>query len=117
MVKDFLDQELRPGDDVVFIQHYKTSSCFLTAKVERLTDRTVVFTSGRRKDPDKIIKIHQKMYLLKVKHRYDETYEPIGLFTSVEAMEGATAEYLQQRSDLKENYEFTWEEYEVDKLI
>lgn len=61
-MKDFLGQELRVGDEVVFLQHYKTSSSLYKGKIERMTNCFVHITDSHvgntRKEPSKCIKIN-----------------------------------------------------------
>lgn len=58
-MKDFVGNELNVGNDVVYLFHSKTSSCFVKSKIERFTDKCVFMADGKRKEPDKIIKIMQ----------------------------------------------------------
>lgn len=54
---DFLGNELKPGDDVVYVFHCSTSSTLIKSKVDRLTPKTVVMKDGSIKEPSKVVKI------------------------------------------------------------
>ena len=56
-VKDFVGNKLSIRDDVVYLMHNKTSSHFVKSKIERFTDKCIFMTDGRRKEPNKVIKI------------------------------------------------------------
>lgn len=56
-MKDFVGNKLSVGDDIVYLVHEKTSSYFVKSKIERFTDKCIFMTDGRRKEPDKVIKI------------------------------------------------------------
>lgn len=56
-MKDFVGNELSVGDDVVYLFHSKTSSHFVKSKIERFTDKCVFMVDGRRKEPNKVIKV------------------------------------------------------------
>lgn len=124
MAKDFLERQLKEGDTVVFVQHYGTSSVMLKGEIVKLSDKTAVISTGygnnRRKSYDKIVKISDTMCLLKVKHRYDDEYETVGLFSSEEAAEDGKAEYLKLKRAVGldvTGYRFICEAFPVDKLI
>ena len=55
-VKDFVGNKLSIRD-VVYLMHNKTSSHFVKSKIERFTDKCIFMTDGRRKEPNKVIKI------------------------------------------------------------
>lgn len=118
MGRDFIGQELKEGDKVIFLHHYKTSSCLYEDIVKRISDKTVLLECGRRKTFDKLIKINTEMFLLKAAH-YDTEYEPIGLFSSMKKMEEGKAEYLKKKAadglDV-DAYKFTFERYTVNEL-
>lgn len=56
-MKDFVGNKLSVGNDIVYLVHTKTSSCFVKSKIERFTDKCIFMTDGRRKESDKVIKI------------------------------------------------------------
>lgn len=130
MARDFIGQELKEGDKVVCIQHYKTSSNFKNAYVKKLSDKTALLNpyapDGNedfdfRKSFDKIIKISENklLSLLEVRYKYQEDFEPLGLFSSEEAMEDAKARYLKQQRNMgldPSGYEFTHSTYAIDVL-
>lgn len=124
MAKDFLGKQVKEGDTVIFLQSYGTSSVLLKGEITKLSDKTAVISTGygnsRRKSYDKIVKISDTMLLLKVKHRYDEEYETVGLFSSEDAVEEAKAEYLKPKRAVGldvSGYQFTCEAFPVDKPI
>lgn len=59
-----------------------------------------------------------EVYLLKSRHKYDEHFEDIGIFTSVEKMEKAKQEFFSKSPFLRpeEEYEFTFAKMVVDEL-
>ena len=129
MAKDFLDNELNEGDKVVCIQHYVSSSMFNTAYIRKLSPKTAVLntygtdekyrSSDFRKSYDKIVKVNNEMFLLKVKHRWGDEAEPVGLFSSERSMEQGKADYLRKHSESgldPDDYEFTYTMFIVDKL-
>lgn len=117
MAKDFIGQELHVGDEIVYLQHYKTSSYLNQGVIKSLSEKTATMENLRRKAHDKIIKINRKMFLLKVKHMWDDEYVPAGLFTSEQTMEEGKKKYLEDRHAAADEYTFTWETYETDKLV
>lgn len=56
-MKDFVGNKLNVGDDVVYLSHSRTSSHFVKSKVERFTNKCVFMIDGKRKEPDKVIKV------------------------------------------------------------
>lgn len=57
-MKDFLENEINIGDEVAYIQHYKSSSCFYKSTVLGFTNKMVILGnkySSFKKSPDKII--------------------------------------------------------------
>jgi len=56
-VNDFVGNELSIGDDVAYILHSRTSSHFIKSKIERFTNKCVFMIDGKRKEPNKVIKI------------------------------------------------------------
>ena len=58
-MKDYLENEINIGDEVAYIQHYKTSSCFYKATVFGFTNKMVILANEYghqfKKSPDKII--------------------------------------------------------------
>lgn len=56
-MKDFVGNELNIGDDVVYLFHSKTSSCFVKSKIERFTNKCIFMIDGTRKEPNKVVKI------------------------------------------------------------
>lgn len=130
MARDFIGQELKEGDKVVCIQHYKTSSNFKNAYVKKLSDKTALLNpyapDGNedfdfRKSFDKIIKVQEinAVLMLETKYRWDEESELLGVFSSEEAMEDAKAKYLKQQRNMgldPSGYEFTHSTYAIDVL-
>lgn len=60
-----------------------------------------------------------QVWLLKVKHTYDEEFEDCGVFTSESKMEQGKKDYLKQRKQegFRENeFRFTYSIFELDKL-
>ena len=57
---DFLGNELKPGDEIAYIEFSKTSSNFQKGFVERLTEHYVVLNTGARKLYQKVIKINKE---------------------------------------------------------
>ena len=57
-MKDYLENEINVGDEVAYIQHYKTSSCFYKSTVLGFTKKMVILGDkygSFKKSPDKII--------------------------------------------------------------
>lgn len=57
MVQDFLGNDILPGEVVVYLTHYKTSSELKVGIVEKVTDKTVTI-NGSRRDGSKIISLN-----------------------------------------------------------
>lgn len=57
MAQDFLGNDILPGEVVVYLTHYKTSSELKVGIVERVTDKTVTI-NGSRRDGSKIISLN-----------------------------------------------------------
>jgi hypothetical protein len=56
-VKDFLEQEIRIGDNVVYLQHYKTSSSLNKSVVVGIADKMVKLENGKLKCPHLMVVI------------------------------------------------------------
>lgn len=73
MAKDFLRNDILPGEVVVYLNHYKTSSELKVGIVEKVTDKTVTI-NGNRRDGSKVISLNavQEMgdYLIQKLRRY-----------------------------------------------
>lgn len=120
MAKDFLGQELKPGDEVLCVQRYGTSVFLSTDVVEKITEKSALLKNSRRRSLERMVKLNREMFLLKAAHRDDTEYEPVGLFSSMEAMEQGKAEYLKRREERgldTDGYQFTYERYAIDKLL
>lgn len=57
MAQDFLGNDILPGEVVVYLTHYKTSSELKVGIVEKVTDKTVTI-NGSRRDGSKIISLN-----------------------------------------------------------
>ena len=57
------------------------------------------------------------IYLLKYKHKLDEYFEEIGVFSSAEKMEKAKKYFLEKSACPENEYEFTVVKMELDKLL
>ena len=55
-MRDFLGNEIKVGDEAVYIDHFKTSSSLKMGKVIGFTEKRVKF-EGRSKEPEKVIDI------------------------------------------------------------
>lgn len=120
MAKDFLGQELKPGDEVLCVQQYGTSVFLSTDVVEKITEKFALLKNSRRRSLERMIKLNREMFLLKGAYVDDIEYEPIGLFSSMEAMEQGKAEYLERQEERgfdAGDYRFTYEKYAIDKLL
>lgn len=119
MAEDFLGRELKPGDEVVCVQQYGTTVYLATDIIERTTEKFAVLKNSRRRSLERMVKLNREMFLLKAAYVHDTEYEPIGLFSSMGAMEQGKAEYLKQhegRGFNADDYRFTYERYAIDKL-
>lgn len=56
------------------------------------------------------------VYLLKYKHKFDEDFEEIGVFSSAEKMENAKNIFLEKAPCQKEEYEFTFRKMKLDEI-
>lgn len=54
---DFLGQELNVGDNVVFLNHYRTSSNLGQGKITSMTEHTVTIDLATRRAEYKVVKI------------------------------------------------------------
>ena len=59
-MKDFLGNEIKIGDDAVYLFHCKTSSYLIKGKVIGFTEKRVKF-EDRSKEPDKVVSISALM--------------------------------------------------------
>ena len=119
MAEDFLGQELKPGDEVLCVQQYGTSVFLSTDVVEKITEKFALLKNSRRRSLERMIKLNREMFLLKAAYVDDTEYEPIGLFSSMKAMEQGKAEYLERQKGRRldtDGYRFTYERYAIDKL-
>lgn len=57
MAQDFLGNDILPGEVVVYLNHYKTSSELKVGIVEKVTDKTVTI-NGNRRDGSKVISLN-----------------------------------------------------------
>lgn len=57
MVQDFLGNDILPGEVVVYLTHYKTSSELKVGIVEKVTDKTVTI-NGDRRDGSKVVSLN-----------------------------------------------------------
>lgn len=57
MTQDFLGNDILPGEVVVYLNHYKTSSELKVGIVEKVTDKTVTI-NGSRRDGSKVISLN-----------------------------------------------------------
>lgn len=57
MAQDFLGNDILPGEVVVYLTHYKTSSELKVGIVEKVTDKTVTI-NGNRRDGSKVISLN-----------------------------------------------------------
>ncbi len=57
MAQDFLGNDILPGEVVVYLTHYKTSSELKVGIVEKVTDKTVTINGGRR-DGSKVVSLN-----------------------------------------------------------
>ena len=57
MAQDFLGNDILPGEVVVYLTHYKTSSELKVGIVEKVTDKTVTIDGGRR-DGGKVVSLN-----------------------------------------------------------
>lgn len=55
---DFLKQELKVGDQVVYLMHSKTSAWLQRGRVIRMTERYVCLDTGTRKLPKHTVKVN-----------------------------------------------------------
>lgn len=56
MAQDFLGNDILPGEVVVYLTHYKTSSELKVGIVEKVTDKTVTI-NGSRRDGSKVVSL------------------------------------------------------------
>ena len=60
-MKDFLGNELNIGDEVVFLQHYKSSSTLYKGKIQKMTNCFVFigdsYVGNTKKEPCKCMKV------------------------------------------------------------
>lgn len=75
---DFLGQELNVGDDVVFLNHCRTSSSLGRGKITSVSEHTVVIDLATRRAEYKVVKIPC------VKHGHWIYYDDDGVFTCSE---------------------------------
>lgn len=57
MAQDFLGNDILPGEVVVYLTHYKTSSELKVGIVEKVTNKTVTI-NGSRRDGSKVISLN-----------------------------------------------------------
>lgn len=57
MAQDFLGNDILPGEVVVYLNHYKTSSELKVGIVEKVTDKTVTI-NGSRRDGSKVVSLN-----------------------------------------------------------
>lgn len=57
MAQDFLGNDILPGEVVVYLTHYKTSSELKVGIVEKVTDKTVTI-NGSRRDGSKVVSLN-----------------------------------------------------------
>lgn len=57
MAQDFLGNDILPGEVVVYLNHYKTSSELMVGIVEKVTKKTATI-NGSRRDGSKVISLN-----------------------------------------------------------
>ena len=57
MAQDFLGNDILPGEVVVYLNHYKTSSELKVGIVEKVTKKTATI-NGSRRDGSKVISLN-----------------------------------------------------------
>ena len=57
MAQDFLGNDILPGEVVVYLNHYKTSSELKVGIVEKVTDKTATI-NGSRRDGSKVVSLN-----------------------------------------------------------
>ena len=66
-MKDFLGNELNIGDEVVFLQHYKTSSTLYKGKIQKITNCFVFISDSYignvKKEPCKCVKVTEEKWI------------------------------------------------------
>lgn len=129
MAKDFMGNELHKGDTVVFLHHLTSSSILKKGRIKKLSPKMAhinvmygddEYDEEYRKSYDKLVKINDKLSLLKTKNRWDDDYDILGLFSTEEAAEDAKNAFMKRKREQGLDtlgYKFEVDDYTVDERL